>query len=214
MIAGLDGEDVEMKSGSAQSGMKSGPTSSQEQKSGGGSGKKVYFPPRNPKPGFKWERVEVTPDSGAAETVGPKSKAKHCKVQPTGASKGGVTYRNASSGIMHNVGQKTVFGFNSQGSPMDITWQVTEPGVSRVLCAVRKMCAAGNRVVFDEDGSCILNKKTGLYTNIEERNGTYAFDLWTEVPDKSMDVDGVEETGTGKVEEKGGTVDSGFLGHL
>ena len=97
---------------------------------------------------------------------------------------------------------------------MDISWQVTEPGVSKVLCAVRKMCAAGNRVVFDEDGSFILNKKTGLYASIEERNGTYAFDLWTEVPDKSMDVDGVEESGEDKKEGNGGTVDSGFLGHL
>ena len=97
---------------------------------------------------------------------------------------------------------------------MDVSWQVMEPGVSKVLCAVRKMCVAGNRVVFDEDGSFILNKKTGLYTSIEERNGTYAFDLWTEVPDKSMDVDGVEESGEGKTGGNGGTVDSGFLGHL
>jgi hypothetical protein len=68
--------------------------------------------------------------------------------------------------------------------------------------------------VFDDEGSYILNKHTGVKTTIEQRNGTYAFDIWVQVPIKKdmMDVDAVGDEG----ESDGGgeTAGAGFLRHL
>ncbi len=52
------------------------------------------------------------------------------------------------------------------------------------MLAVRKITAAGNRVVFDdEEGDYILNKPTGLTTTkIHKRNGTYIVNVWVLVP--------------------------------
>ena len=50
--------------------------------------------------------------------------------------------------------------------------------VNKVLASVGRMWAAGNRVVFDdEEGSYIMNKKTGNITKLEKRNGVYKFNL-------------------------------------
>eukprot|EP00974_Lingulodinium_polyedra_P091639 8882133-Lingulodinium_polyedra.AAC.1 len=49
--------------------------------------------------------------------------------------------------------------------------------VSKVLASVARMCECGNRVVFDEEGSYVQNKKTGMKTKIEKRNGVYVMDL-------------------------------------
>jgi hypothetical protein len=40
------------------------------------------------------------------------------------------------------------------------------------------VCQAGNKVVFDEDGSYILNKKTGKTIKVRMDNGNFEFDLW------------------------------------
>ena len=50
------------------------------------------------------------------------------------------------------------------------------------------MCAAGNRVTFDDDpndelyGGYIENKQTGSRTQIHKRGGTYGLTLWVLVP--------------------------------
>ena len=54
--------------------------------------------------------------------------------------------------------------------------QVAE--VTKPLGSVRAMLKAGNRVVFDEGGSFIQNKATGIVTSIEDRNGAFVFDIW------------------------------------
>ena len=54
--------------------------------------------------------------------------------------------------------------------------QVAE--VTKPLGSVRAYVRAGNRVVFDDAGSFIQNKATGMKTRIEDRNGAYVFDLW------------------------------------
>ena len=50
--------------------------------------------------------------------------------------------------------------------------------VTKPLGSVRAMLQAGNRVIFDDKGSFIENKATGIRTNIEDRNGVFMFDIW------------------------------------
>ena len=53
--------------------------------------------------------------------------------------------------------------------------------VNEALMSVRKIVAAGNRVIFDEEGSggsFIEDKQTLERVKLEDRNGMYMVKLW------------------------------------
>ena len=50
--------------------------------------------------------------------------------------------------------------------------------VTKPLGSVRAMVKAGNRIVFDEGGSYIQHTTSGVKTQIEDKNGAFAFDIW------------------------------------
>ena len=54
--------------------------------------------------------------------------------------------------------------------------------VSKPLGSVKRICAAGHRVVFEEDGSYIENKTTGEVNMLREDNGNYMLDMWVVPP--------------------------------
>ena len=54
--------------------------------------------------------------------------------------------------------------------------------VTQGLLSVSKVTKAGNRMVFDEDGSFIQNKSSGDITWMEERGGMYMLTLWVKYP--------------------------------
>ena len=54
--------------------------------------------------------------------------------------------------------------------------------VSKLLDSVKRICAAGHRVVFDEDGSYIENKAAGEVNMLREDNGNYMLDMWVVPP--------------------------------
>ena len=65
--------------------------------------------------------------------------------------------------------------------------------VTKVLASVRRMCECGNKVVFDSEGSYVLNKQTGSKTPIELRRGAYVIDMWVKKGGRergeAMDID-------------------------
>ena len=50
--------------------------------------------------------------------------------------------------------------------------------MTKTLGAVRRMTEAGNRVVFDSDGSYVENKKSGVKTKINDDRGEFKMDVW------------------------------------
>ena len=53
--------------------------------------------------------------------------------------------------------------------------------VHRPLMSVKRVCKNGNRVVFDDEGSYVENKKTGEKMVIEEDDGDYVLDVWVKL---------------------------------
>ena len=47
---------------------------------------------------------------------------------------------------------------------------------------MKRICAAGRVVIFDEDGSYILNKATGELNWLREEGGNYMLDVWVPPP--------------------------------
>ena len=98
-----------------------------------------------------------------------------------------------------------------------MSMQVCE--VTKPLGSVGAMLQAGNSVTFDKGGSYIVNKATGIRTNIEDRNGAFIFDIW--VPRvKDQQGNGQQQTSgyNGKYwkvledQEDEGNGDMGFVG--
>ena len=63
---------------------------------------------------------------------------------------------------------------------MGMSIQVAD--VTKLLAAVSQICDAGNRVVFDSEGSYIENKVSGDITWLREKNGMYVLTLWVRRP--------------------------------
>jgi hypothetical protein len=131
-----------------------------------------------------WERVSVKLDSGAVDWVFTPQTAQAFKLTPTNASASGVNYRAANGTEIKNHGQRIVKGFGEDGNPLHVAAQVAD--VNSNLGSVARTVEAGSRVVFDEDGSYIQNKRTGKKIHVRNNNGQYEFDIW--VPQAKKEV--------------------------
>ena len=96
------------------------------------------------------EKVTITVDSGAADTVGPKSIAQGIPIKPTKASQLGENYRAANGTTIKNYGQKRLEGVDANGINTGITIQVAD--VRKTLASVGKMTEAGNIIIFSKVG--------------------------------------------------------------
>ena len=65
----------------------------------------------------------------------------------------------------------TVRGMVKKASP------VTKP-----LGSAKKICQAGHTVVFDDEGSFIMNKNTGEVNLLREEDGNYMLGAWIPPP--------------------------------
>ena len=65
----------------------------------------------------------------------------------------------------------------ADGHAAGVTFQVAN--VNKPLGSVKNICNNGHRVVFDNGGSFIENKRTGAVMMLTEANGVYTLDAWT-----------------------------------
>ena len=102
-----------------------------------------------------WSRVDCVLDSGAADSVCPRSMAPHFAIEDTEASRAGVYYTSADGGRIANVGQQNLPVALENGVRTIATFQVAD--VSRPLMSVGKVCEMGNRVLFGAGGGYIYS---------------------------------------------------------
>ena len=107
----------------------------------------------------EWGTVEVSVDSGAVVTVGPKEKCTGYPLEETEASRKGQPFYGANGSKIKNYGMRRVKGVTEEGHGATLPMQAAD--VLRILASVRQMIHAGNRVVFDKDGSYIQHKESG-----------------------------------------------------
>ena len=123
-----------------------------------------------------WSRVDCVLDSGAADSVCPRSMAPHFRIDDTEASRAGVYYTAAGGGSIANLGETTVPVAMENGLRTSATFQVAD--VSRPLMSVGKVCEMGNRLLFGAGGGYIVNVATGSATLFYKRDGVYIFTMW------------------------------------
>jgi hypothetical protein len=124
----------------------------------------------------EWELLPVNIDSGAIDSCMPKDKCNQFRVMPSEMSKSGACYSAANGSEIKNYGQRDVEGQTSEGVNATMTFQVAD--VRGALGSVHRICEAGNRVVFDDEGSYIECKATKSKSVIDKVNGVYYLYLW------------------------------------
>ena len=87
-----------------------------------------------------------------------------------------VRYEVADGSQLPHLGQKQFGAFTDDGLHCDLKADVTE--VNKALLSVSRTVSAGNRVVFDVDGSYIEHKASGDWTPLEEKRGIYTLKVW------------------------------------
>ena len=97
-------------------------------------------------------------------------------IKESPGSRAGVEYETASGEQVPNQGEKSLEICTAEGQLRSLTLQVCD--VRKPLMSVRKVCAVGQRVVFDSDWSYIEDKVTGERTTIEESGGVYTLRVW------------------------------------
>ena len=127
-----------------------------------------------------WELLEVAVDSGATESVMLDQLLTSIPTAPSAASRRGVEYEVANGQRVPNEGEKRFNAITEDGVDKKVVMQVCD--VNQGLLSVSKMTAAGNCVVFDEDGSYIKDKNSGEITWMEKRNGMFTLKLWVPKP--------------------------------
>ena len=123
-----------------------------------------------------WEKLVLKIDSGAVDTVIPKSICKAFPVRPTEMSRAGEGYRAANGSPIPAYGEKQLSGVTDEWLPFNIKAQVA--GVKSPLGSVMHMIKSGNTLVFDSQGSYMRNKASGRVMPIHEREGSFEMDLW------------------------------------
>ena len=124
------------------------------------------------------ETIEVTVDSGAMDTVGPMSAGAGFETYETEASRNGRNFRAANGTFIKNYGEKKILGSTEDGRTIQMRMTVADVG--KVLMSVAKVCESGYRVVFDEEGSYMEEKRSGTRTKLHKKNGVYVMNLRTE----------------------------------
>ena len=128
-----------------------------------------------------WRELRVTIDSGACDHVVSPNDIDVSRINAdTQAVRESVTYYTASGHALPNLGEVRLEGRTGDGAPLDLTMQVA--GVRKTLASVRKMCEAGNRVVFedarDNQGGYVEHIESGVRIPILKDGGTYQVAFW------------------------------------
>ena len=121
----------------------------------------------------EWEPLELAVDSGASVTVIGEDQVR--AVTATNA-RPDVKHEVADGSQIPNLGEKAFSAVTDNGLFRNMSAQVAD--VNKALLSVSRIVKAGNRVVFDSEGSYIEHKTTGEWEPLEEKGGIYTLKVW------------------------------------
>ena len=101
-------------------------------------------------------------------------------IDQTEKSRAVVCYASATGEPIQNLGEQKLPLAIVEGSLRAMTFQVAP--VAKPLGSVQRICAAGHTVVFDSEGSYILNKQTEELNWPRNDNGNFMLDIWVPTP--------------------------------
>ena len=126
--------------------------------------------------GNNWELIRIIVDSGASDTVMPKTMCSDIPVRESAGSKAQMSYAAASGKPIYNEGERELLVMTEHGQERRLVMQVCD--VNKCLLSVSKSNKAGNMVILDGDDSYIVNKYTGEEVKLHQDNGVFVMYAW------------------------------------
>ena len=120
-----------------------------------------------------WEKLVLTVDSGASDTVVPPQCCNWSSIFHT--DKVGTEYEVANGEVVHNLGERRCTIKTGSIGELNIAFQVVD--VHKPLLAVSSLTAHGHQVVFAKDDDHIL-LSSGAKMPLRNCNGVYELDVW------------------------------------
>ena len=150
-----------------------------------------------------FENIRIQVDSGAVDTVGPKSVGRAFEIKKTLASKSGRHYVAANGSAIKNYGERLIKGETENGLKVSMPLQIAD--VRKVLMSTHRMNETGLKVVLDGHESFFIEKTSGKSTPIRYESGKYFFDIWApsirdkKTRDRRVDDDAMDCNQTAKI---------------
>ena len=121
-----------------------------------------------------WEKLTLTVDSGASDTVVPPKFCAWSSIFHT--EKVGTEYEVANGQVVQNLGERRcTIKVGDRVGELNIAFQVVE--VHKPLLAVSSLTAQGHRVIFaDQDDHILLSNNEKL--PLRNVNGVFELDVW------------------------------------
>ena len=135
--------------------------------------------------GEGWIKVEMTADTGAADTVFPTEWFPEFPAKESPESRAGVHYTAAGGKRLPNRGMKDLKVVTQDGVQRNLRVQLAD--IKKPLFSLGRSTAKGHKVILDDDGgSYLLHKATGMKTPLRKSKGVYVLDVWVKVKDNQM----------------------------
>ena len=125
-------------------------------------------------------RVSIAIDSGAGDSVISPEHVPDHEVHESLESRRGENFQSATREPIPNLGDLRLPLYTSEGTVRGMVMKASP--VTKPSGSVKKICQAGHTVVFDDEGSLIMNKNTGEVNWLREEDGNYTLDAWTPPP--------------------------------
>ena len=121
-------------------------------------------------------RRGLTVDSGAADHVIPAGWFIGMLIVKSIGLIRGLMYVAANGAKIPNQGQTVVDFMSGEGTWAKLIFQIA--AINKPLVSVSKLVEDGYRVIFDDDESYILQKKTGNIITMRKEQGVFVIDTY------------------------------------
>ena len=126
---------------------------------------------------MEWTCIDVIVDSGACESVMPRSMCSHIAIVPSAQSRAGVEYEVASGLCIPNLGERHCEVFTEQGaSALLMHFQVAD--VHKPLLSLSNAADMGFTSHLQADGRYPEDSQTGEKIPIQRRGNLYMLQIW------------------------------------
>ena len=123
-------------------------------------------------------RKGLTVDSGAADHVMPIGWLIMFMVLKSIGQIRGLCYVAANGSRIPNAGEQHVRFMTLDGTWTELVFQLA--GINKPLISVSKLIEAGYRVVFEEENSYIMHKKTRKIIKMTKERGVFVIDAYVQ----------------------------------
>ena len=139
-------------------------------------GTKASLSPVSPAEG-EWFEVELTADTGACDTVVPKSMCPSIPIVPSFQSQHGMEYEVASGEAIPNLGEKRCeMWTEGAAQPKSICMQVAD--VHKALLSLSRCADMGFESRFGAAFGCLIDTETGEIIPLQRRGNLYVLRAW------------------------------------